>query len=263
MAVIDYHFLEKNFYYFRIEDHPNKIYSVTLSKFNERAVLKDFIDNYGSKIKALNTQVPATYFCTAYGWFLAAIQYGISYYDTVFQVTLENIELQMYYIQEYDSYGICFRIVDPTEKTINNDDRKTFLEQLYKNNAVPLVELFATTTGVRLKDLYGQLSIGLYHGYDLMVAQAQTDELKTIVHSDFNMLTKELDPASFNSRKNPLNISYRMIESPRDEGKMLRMKPTCCLYYQTEGAPSKCYGCPRLSDRDRAVRRKEIQASLT
>ncbi len=255
MGAIDFHFLEKSFYYFRVKDHPNKVYSVKLSALTEKEVVDEFIQTYGSKIKALNPQVPASYFCAAYGWFLSAMQYVVSFHDTFFYTHLENIEVQMYHLPEYDTYGISFRLIDLTETQV---ERKIYLEELYKKNVSTLVELLSSATGIRPKDLYGQLSIGLYHSNDLMTSMATTDVQKAKVHADFQFVTKELDPVNFQLKKNPLDIVYRMIENPREEGKMLRMKPSCCLYYQTEGTPTKCFSCPRLSDKERLERKKEL-----
>lgn len=265
MTAIDFDFLEKNFYYFRLDDHPNKVYSIVLSNLNHKELFEELINVYGSHIKALNSQVVASYFCGVYGWFLAGVQYVLSYSDSTLNISLSNIELQLYYHEELKAYGICFRLLKVDEITFQKTERETrrnlFIELLYSENVAPLVNLLHTETKVRVIDLYGQLSIGLYHGYDQMLALAQTDEQKEKVQADFSFLTKELAPSIFKLNKNPLNITYRMIESPREEGTLIRMKPSCCLYYQTEGARSKCYGCPRLSDEERAIKKKEMLSS--
>jgi hypothetical protein len=265
MVADAFEFLEKEFYYFRMSDHPNKLYSVRLSDFNNKEVINDFIDNYGEKIKALNSEVAATYFCSAYGWMLSGLQYVLSHYDTALNTSLSNIELQMYYDKEHNYYGIGFRFIDCKDAPLSTERkqwRRDVLEKLYSTNVAPLVNLFHEATNVRLRDLYGQLSIGIYNGYDRVVEICQSVEEKAKIKDDFHFLTKELSPTIFNLKKNPFNISFSMIESPREEGVTIRMKPSCCLYYQTEGATTKCYGCPRMTNEERRERKKAILATL-
>ncbi|MFN7249967.1 MAG: hypothetical protein ACK4M9_04160 [Anaerobacillus sp.] len=266
MVAIDFEFLEKEFYYFRMIDHPNKLYSVHLADFNKKEVINEFINIYGEKIKALNSEVAATYFFSIYGWILSGLQYVLSHYDTALNVSLSNIELQMYYDKEHNYYGLGFRFIDCKDfplSTERNQWRRDVLEKLYSTNVVPLVNLFHEATNVRLRDLYGQLSIGLYHGHDRVVEICQLVEEVAKIKDDFNFLTKELSPTIFNLKKNPFNISFGMIESPREEGVMIRMKPSCCLYYQTEGATTKCYGCPRMTNEERRERKNQILASMS
>lgn len=265
MNKIDWDFIENNFYTVRNNDHPGKIYCKLLSQFSQKEVTGEFIELYSSKIKGLNNEVAATYFCSAYGWFLSSLQYVMSVLDTTYDALLENIEVQLYFDKEHNYYGICFRVLDKEEMSYTDcreNWRKVTLEQVYSMNVVPLVNFLHEASSVKKRDLYGQLAIGLYNGHDMNVTLAETNEQKEFVQKDFHFLTKELGKDVFQLPKNPLDIPFQMIESPREEGVMIRMKPSCCLYYQTEGAKTKCYGCPRMSEEDRMERKKEIQASL-
>ncbi|MCT8137083.1 (2Fe-2S)-binding protein [Anaerobacillus sp. CMMVII] len=257
MTTIDFDFLEKNFYYFRLEDHPKKIYSVILADFENRISIDEFFNIYGRKLKANNPDVVATYFCSAYGWLLSGFHYILSFSDTSLNLSLSNIELQVYYDEEHNYCGICFRLLDTHGVFVS--DRHGALEELYSNHVVPLLNLFHQATNVRIKDLYGQLANGLYHGHDKSLAIALSSEEIKKVEVDFSFVTKELKPSIFNLTKNPLDINFRMIDSPYEDDKLIRMRPSCCLYYQTEGATAKCYSCPRMSDEERVEMKKGMQ----
>ncbi|WP_332696845.1 hypothetical protein [Halalkalibacter lacteus] len=102
----------------------------------------------------------------------------------------------------------------------------------------------------------------LYFGHDNSLELATSEEQKKKIKNCFVLLTKELESNIYRSNKNPFDIKFHMIESAREPGVYQRMKPSCCLYYQTEGASSKCYGCPRMNDEEREQRRQEIRARI-
>ncbi len=265
MTKVDLHLIETEFYCVRFSDHPHKLETLLLSELSHKKIMNEFIDLYSTKIKGVNSDVVATYFCSAYGWFLSSLQYIMSVFDTTYNTLLANIELQIYFDEDEKYYGICFRIVDQKEIFLTGFRegwRSTTLEQLYAKNVVPLVELLHQATSVRKRELYGQLAIGLYNGHDLNMKLAKSKEQKEIVQKDFSFLTKELGNHLFGMPKNPLDISFKLIESPREKGVMIKLKPSCCLYYQTEGATTKCYDCPRMSEEERAERKKRILASM-
>ncbi|WP_078429335.1 (2Fe-2S)-binding protein [Alkalihalobacterium alkalinitrilicum] len=265
MVAVDFNFIEENFYCIRFSDHPGKLYSVTLLQLQEKERLREFIDLYKPKIKALTDDVAATYFCSAYGWFLSGLQYILANYDTTYNSSLSNVELQMYYNKVKNSYGICFRLLDLEETPLPKTKgtwRNLVTEKLYYENVIPTINLLTDATAVNVTSLYGQLSIGLFYGHDMVIQKSKTIIEKQKLEADFKYVTKELEPSLFGLKKNPLDIQFRMIESPREEGVMIRMKPSCCLYYQTVGVTTKCYSCPRMSEKERAERKKEIVARM-
>ncbi|ART75429.1 hypothetical protein B4U37_04940 [Sutcliffiella horikoshii] len=249
-------FLEENFY-LRKTDHPNMLFTVNLYKLIHENKMKEFIDNFGPKIKACNSDVVATYFAKYLGWALSGYHYILSLGDT-FEFSLKNTELQIFYDKKYDYYGLSFKIIDFT--LMPTLTKKPIIEDFYLNFVTPLLQTFVTSSNVKIRDLWGQVAIGVYHGHDNNLELAQTDEEKESILNFFQFITKELKPGFFSAKRNPLDITFRMTESPTKPGELQRLNPTCCLYYQTEGATTMCFGCPRMNEEERDKRREEIRA---
>jgi hypothetical protein len=246
----------------RFTDHPNKEFSVKLSELQRKTRLIEFIDFYGPKIKALSNDVVATYFCSAFGWVLSGIQYLMSQ-DQSMDMALSNIELQLVYNPQYDYYEAHFKLLDSSSysrtSSSREDWRKEQLSIVYGDSITPLLEVLSNETGVKIRELWGQLAIGLYSGYDKNLSISQNEEQKRTIELDFTYLTKELEPAFFNATKNPFDINIPLVENPYVKDQLIRLKPTCCLYYLTEGADTKCYTCPRMSEKERELLKQEIR----
>lgn len=260
MVILDEKRLEETFS-IRKTDHPSSVYAVVLSELQQQEVMNDFIKFYGPKIKALNSDVVATYFCKFYGWVLSGFQYMLSL-NCSFNPCLSNIELQVFYNQEYDYYGLTFKLKESSIVSCAPEAHKILMEKIYSENVTPLIHEFAANTNVRMKEMWGQLAIGVHYGHDQNMKLAESEGQRKRLDEDFTFLINELDPKYFKENKNPLTIKFHMIESALEPGAYQRMKPTCCLFYQTEGAEAKCYSCPRMSEKEREKRKQEIREKI-
>ncbi|WP_338024006.1 (2Fe-2S)-binding protein [Bacillus mesophilus] len=238
-------------------DHPNKIFATTLSNLTNPLEMKEFVSTYSNKLRALTPQVAATYFCKYYGWVLAGFHYFHSLNYKV-DMSPSNIELQLLYDGNHDHYGLVFKLVDSSIRSENREQIEGNIKEIYFESVLPLLQAFVSETGVRIRELWGQLCIGLHFGYDLNMKEAISDVQKYNLQHDFTYLTKKMEPNLSNVSKNPLDITFQMIPSARDPETHQRMKPSCCLYYLTEASTDKCYSCPRMSAAEREVRRLKI-----
>ncbi|WP_078552365.1 (2Fe-2S)-binding protein [Bacillus alkalicellulosilyticus] len=264
MTKVDYSLLEEAFY-LRITDHPHKVFALSLRELQDGTRLDEFIEYYGTIQKATTRQVVSTYFFKFYGWFFSGVQSVMSLNHSELQIELDNIELQVFYNKEYDYYGLCFKLMDASERSVSKGDREKWRSQyqasIFTKNVVPLIECFAKQTNIRERELWGQFVIGVYYGHDKLVSSL-TCQQKSGVVDDFLFTTKRIPAEVFKLQKNPLDIEFTMIESLTNSDELVRMKPSCCLYYLTDGAKGKCYTCPRLTKSELEEKRQEYLVSV-
>ncbi len=252
--------LEKD-YYIYMKDVENLIYKINLTDFlfiEEKR--KECIDFYGDKIKSLDNKVQAAYFAGYFGSFCAGIQYLINH-GIIIDFSISNIDIQLYEDHKYDSVEICFTLKDATMKAVPVDEDKwvkEVLEDFYRQTVMPLLEIWNVSTGITMDHLLKLISLRLHYDHEQEVEKAKTIEEKNNVEKNFNLLIKEIDPKVFKNQYNPFDITFEMIESPKNPNIMLKMKKACCLYYLTEGATCKCYTCPEMTEEERLIRKREI-----
>lgn len=221
---------------------------------------KAFLHIYGKQIKALTPHPPATYFCSKLGIAVAGIVTMLARHHLLLPMTPASLTAQFYRDDTYQVDGMVFKInsLNWQEGPRTGDWRRVEIEQLIQSLLTPVVTNFSQAVDIRPRELWGQVAAGLEYGKTVALSLAADHEEAERIERDFLWLMKEADSALFASRKNALDFPHRLVESLSEPGVMKRMKPTCCLYYQTERAKRKCVTCPRLTAADKAQLKEEI-----
>lgn len=259
LHTVDYDRLSKHFYINR-NDQEQIVLSVPAVELLEQAKMDQFIDTYAPLMKALERKVAAAYFCSWFGATALALQYGVTYCNKLFDLSLHNMTVQLYCKDEY--YWYSYKIHSWTEQDgpTETSERAQWLRkgyvEFYSNTLRPMFEAAARSGGIDVGQMWGQLPTR----YNYSLANWMEEESDPIVREritdDFRLLKNEIDPAVFGCSKNPLDVKIRWIEHIEDPTKQMRMKNVCCLYYLTEGG-QYCYTCPKMKEEYRAERREK------
>ncbi|WP_100406211.1 (2Fe-2S)-binding protein [Bacillus solitudinis] len=243
-----------------LEDHQNKIYEISFKKLSEPNSL-EFVHRYAEKLKAQKLEVAATYFSSSFGYICAAFQMVLSTQNMSLPIK-PSTTVQIFHNKEYDYYALAYKFNEwlPNEaKQVRGSDwRREQLTSFYQGTVAPILMSLSQVTGIRIRELWGQLLIGLHYGHQVGLDNITEVSQLIALKEDYNWLIQEANPSIFLSDSHPLRFPHREVESLREPDKMIRMKPTCCLYYETsDSRNTKCYTCPRLSEAERGERRKK------
>lgn len=231
-----------------------------INLINSKQAVSSFLQAYGKQIKAFNLQAPATYFSSKLGIACSAYVTILALHHFVVPLTTNSLAIQLYRNEQYNEDGMVLKL--NSDKWQQGGQSKEWrmeqIEKLFQTTVTPLLQSFAVAANIRIRELWGQVTNGLEYGKKVGLNLAENEAQKERIHADFNWLTKAASPLLFNSSKNELDFPYIEVASPTEPGVMKRMKPTCCLYYQTECSTSKCYTCPRMTSVQREERRLEL-----
>lgn len=250
--------LESNFFLY-CGDQKHIHNELTLGEMLGSENTVPFLEEYGKLIKACSLDVSATYFCGMFGMTCSAYISMLSLYNVAIPVTTDHLNIQFYRNEQYHFDNIAFKLTSEewNEGEGSESWRRTQIEDFFRTIVTPTLEQISEVAGIRIRELWGQLVVGLDFGFNKGLGLAKTKDQEARLRSDYNWLTNDASPTVFNSKKNALNFPYMKVENPQDPNDFLRIKPTCCLYYQTEGAKNKCYTCPRLKPSEREKMKKE------
>lgn len=76
-----------------------------------------------------------------------------------------------------------------------------------------------------------------------------------LIEEDMMRLKWGIDASAFGLRKSPFDIKLRYIEHPTIPEQKIRLKRACCFAYRLNTEFDYCYECPRLNEKDRALKR--------
>lgn len=235
---------------------------IALADLLDKKKAQSFLQAYGKQITAVNLHAPSTYFssnlgiaCSAYVTTLALNHYRLP-------ITAKSLKIQLYWNEEQQADRMAIKL--DSDQGVQGEHsakwRRKQLEKLIEETVTPVIQSLANAADYRVRELWGQFTNGIEYGKKVALNLTKTDTEKERVLSDFHWLTRVASPSLFQSKKNALDFPYIEVESPTEPGVMRRMKPTCCLFYQTECGTNKCYNCPRLTPEDREKRKQELLA---
>lgn len=245
------------------------VYSISLLKLTEKEEA-DFFANYYSKIlKASDLSPAGTYFSSWIRQLAMALQYSISVLNKSLDLSLSRLTFQIYPREGGKiAYSCAFNIDDYVMEKAPEDvqERKAWLSktfaQFYGKTVLPLFQSISEAAQIDIRQLWGQLPTGMERLYDQWMNTIEDEAIRTRIVEDYLFLRKELPGEIFGLKRNPLDVSFRMIEHYKPDEPPLRMKHACCLYYKTEGAKF-CYTCPRMKETERAQRREEYLKAIS
>lgn len=256
MLALDLSELEERFD-IRTEDRNGVIVSIPADQLLVREHADRLLQAYAPLIRAMGVEVAATYFSGWYGSICLAMQYMVSHYDHVLDLSLANVTVQLYPSKQY--YHFSFKIGEPSIKKLDGFDREewrnSILETLYRDNVRPLIDALARFASINAGQLWGQIVTEMYRQVDSWLVDASDNAIKQRISNDFRFLTHGLDADVFGLKKNPFDVKLRSVENPFKPGCQTYIKAACCLAYRTDNPEDNgheyCYTCPRLTKQER------------
>jgi len=247
------------------EPHPSPIAAFKLIDLFEETRMKQLLDVYTPLIKGLEPTVGGMYLTSSFISFGAALHYMVAVRSEAIDFSAERFTAEVVHINgNYSYYTVRFRVDELVPIAINPQRRERQRDELfaglYGRTIRPLIEKLSEVSGTPRMQMWGAFP-RITYAYEHLIAIEQDAQRKRQLQDDFRYTTEEMPPDAFGTKRNPYNHTYRLLDNPYNPDQPYRMKPTCCMYYRTEGG-HYCYTCPRLKPKDREERKQKIVAQL-
>ncbi|MGG1597240.1 hypothetical protein [Paenibacillus naphthalenovorans] len=220
-----------------------------------------FIRIYTEALKGSHIDVGGMFFIAWVAQVCSALQYTVSCHQAALNLHLDQLELQLRH--HSDGPALAFRADSCVGTPCPADNREEWLSAIfhhwYIGQVKPLIASVSEAAGIPTAQLWAQLVTRLYYTIDVMIGEAEDEETRSRIKDDFAVLVHRIGPRIFEKKNNLLDLNFKMVESPADPDRLLRVKAACCLYYKTEKACGNyCFTCPKLSDKDREEKRRKL-----
>lgn len=271
MGAINYTWLEQ---YGRISANSasNSVYDTSLASLRDAEQARDMLSAYNEHLRADSLQTAAVYFMHSVRGLLLGIHYISAMCDSLLDLSLDNIRLQLIVKDGYPVFH--FQLRNSSEQTHpappNKDEhsaaatlisaRQAMLTAYYGEQLRPLIEGVAGAGGANTGQMWAQLA-SILKWFKTMAMQMEiTDYEREAVIQDYEHVVA-MPPEVLGLRKNLLTFKPVEIDSPYQVGEKMLMKSTCCLHYKVYDGQDYCYSCPKLSKAERQNRYDAIVAS--
>jgi siderophore-iron reductase FhuF len=235
----------------RIATEPESPLQFSAAHLLNKEEGKKFLREVGSHIGSPSYVVTASLFFKRFLALLSAGLYSMSVHSAELNVSLPNVTL----CGEGNWKLPCFYLCEAGGWCPTPGERESWREQvterLFRDMIRPLISALASYSGIHTNVLWSHVAYIVHYYYDEWMREAETEELRHQITADFRFLTSEAEPKLFGLRdRNPLNVSFTVIQHPSDANHPIRIRKQCCFQYRlSEG--KCCYTCPMLDKKKR------------
>ncbi|SDX51595.1 (2Fe-2S)-binding protein [Paenibacillus sp. CF384] len=184
----------------------------------------------------------------------------LSKYNVQFDMAIDKLTFQMEDFGTYHSFGYKLHDFSYTEVP-EHVDRGMFvrdtLEADFRTVVEPLLNTIASAGNLKAAVIWTQFGSKLANMITTFEANETSEEVRKRFAHDCKVLTEQLDPSLFGSKRNPFVHTPRYVDSPFQLGSKIMIRSGCCMYYCNEDGVM-CYSCPKLT----APQREERYASI-
>lgn len=189
----------------------------------------------------------------------AAFLHAMSHHNIALPLDLSSTSIQYdqesFYLQ---LQGSPFTFAGP--ELSREEWRAQLVGGLFDSYMKPVFQRLRELTGIDKNSQWSYAALTLQRSYDNWMDKASAEELKHLLREDFEYVVGVSDPAWFECSgirdRHPLDLPFKFVPDVYNEGKTVRMKYRCCLYYKLTG--TYCYTCPAITEEHRSRRAEEI-----
>lgn len=176
---------------------------------------------------------------------LAPVLYSMSRFDKGLNATLENS------VFEYPLKNRLWLSKMPLKSTsisICRSDRDAWRESVltavFSGNLSLLVEQFYALTKVPKCILWENIAVRVFSIYERRILMNISEEIRAQAQSDYEFLLDTKTSALFGLDENPLTRFHRKTLKTALSDEAVRVRRTCCYYYQATQPSEYCSNCP-------------------
>jgi ferric iron reductase protein FhuF len=229
-------------------DRSDSVLSVRADQLMKQDSLAAYLRMVQQKMDIPNLPTTASMLMKRYSFLVVMTLYAMSVWDKRLHIQPENVWLET--DDESEKWLPTFRL-DKLECSQLDSDRQQWrcetIRILFANHIHPLIELLFQTTKLSKLILWENVAIYVFWLYETLLADEQYTHMTEKLLEDFHFVIQEARGELFGGyQNNPLSRFWKDKTYSIPHQKNIRIRTTCCLYYQTTKDGSRCLSCPLL-----------------
>lgn len=227
---------------FRIVDTANKNEAIPFEKLLDESFIKNYLQELMESFDTDKDYAVASQFMKRVGFLLAVpTLFSITMWDKKLNVSLSNLYIVPNHVN--GTWLPSLYIEDTTVENIEGAERpkkrKELCAELF-GNLSKLMDSVAASGSIAKPILWDNTAIYVYWIYENRLIQEAGKQGR----SDFDFLLHDLDGSVFIEKKNPLSRVFKEKEDPTQPDETVRLRRTCCFYYECNPNGLRCKTCP-------------------
>jgi len=191
--------------------------------------------------------ITASQFLKRYAYLTSVpLLYAMSVYNKGLDLSVENCTLESSDHFWLEHVGLAD--VDATMPATNERHvwRDTVIQAFFAGNIGKLIQVMTKVANVPKAILWENVAVRVFSLYEKRIGVTEDPREQGWGQADFKYLIYEAPGALFGERKNPLSRFYGEHTSSTVPNAPMRIRKTCCFYYEVSCVEEYCSNCPKV-----------------
>lgn len=230
------------------EVSADRAHSEASARLLDETECAGYIERISRLFGATSGSVGGSLFAKRYSFMAATpVLYAMTMYNKGLDASIENCHVESMFRE--DGVWIPKLRLNDWQAGVAEDGgrhewRDRVLRSLFAGNLAKLWRAISKANRVSAATLWENTAVNIYWLYEKRIGEAADSSQQARIREDYHYLLSAPGEL-FGEKSNPL----AKFDSPKvklpDYEQPLRIRKTCCLYYQTEGERSYCSICPK------------------
>lgn len=236
--------------HFRITTNKSvdRMYSIPSLDLLNEAKCRDYLDKVTDIFESPSKKVLASQFSKRYSFSIITHSlYAMTMFNRGLDHSIENCNIESEYHDNVwlPKVRLSKLHVDQPTETNRHKWRDQVIKNIFANHIAKIWRSISQTTNISTTVLWENTAIYVYWLYEKRIGEGASESQKSRIYEDYQYLLGEAPGSLFGQSENPLknyNSLNCTIPSP---DKPVRIRKTCCYYYQISFNKVYCSTCPR------------------
>lgn len=230
------------------EVSADRAHSVPSARLLDEMECTEYIDRISGLFGATARSVGGSLFAKRYSYLtVTPVLYAMTMYNKGLNAAIENCHVESM-LREDGVWLPRLRLNDWQAIVASDNDRREWrdrvLRSLFAGNIAKLWRSFSKANGISAATLWENTAVNVYWLYEKGMGEAADSSQQARIREDYDYLLSAPGDL-FGEKTNPLaRFDSPKVELPEYE-QPIRIRKTCCLYYQTDSERSYCSICPK------------------
>ncbi|MGO4887341.1 IucA/IucC family C-terminal-domain containing protein [Anaerobacillus sp. MEB173] len=231
------------------QEEEDEDLTISIRHLLEYDQLDHYIDKVQQKINAPNQMVASSMFSKRYVYLIAVpALYSLAKLNKQLNYSIDQLTLQ----SAVSSHGTWLPMLYfPTDKVSypdtpieRNECREKLINNIFADHLNVMWDHLSKIGKISKQTLWENTAIYIFWLYESLLKEDLTEEVRSRVIDDFYFVVLKAGGHLFgNYNRNPLTRFY--TEKTLKNGVEVRIRKTCCFYYEMAAGGEMCTGCPK------------------
>jgi ferric iron reductase protein FhuF len=131
--------------------------------------------------------------------------------------------------------------------------RDQIIKGLFAEHLAILLRTISQAANIPMTILWENIAVRVYSLYEKKMGDGASVEVRSRIREDYEYLIHAAPAALFDTKKNPLSQYYGHTCAVTSAKPPIRIRKTCCFYYEVSSIREYCLGCPKINSNEAQV----------